>query len=610
MAITPLPAEACAGGRSLGDPRVSADGSTVAFVTRDSAGARVLAVPVRGGAERVLADDPPPAGRGGVLAWLPGGGIAYVTGEGDVAVAEGGAARVLVTGGEGGVSALAASPDASSLAFVGDTRAVSVVGFDGASPVVVSDAADFALDPAWSPDGARLAWHEWDVPAMPWDASRIVVAPARSGGGGDRVVVAGGDGVAVQEPRWAPDGSALAFLSDATGWCNLWVAGPDGSIPRPLVEEPYEHGGPSWGSGAASFAWSPDGRHIAFPRNEGGFGRLCVVDVATGAVRELARGVHSSLTWAGRTLACVRSGARTPTSVVAVDPVTGERRVLVPGPHPTVAAVAREMPEPEVVRWTAPDGTVVPGRLWRPPPGTGAATGPPPLVVWAHAGPTDQKRVTFDPRLAFLASRGWAVLHPDHRGTTGWGRSWAQALRGRWGDVDVDDTLAGAEAAVANGWCDPARMVVMGSSAGGMTALLALARRPDLWAAGIAVYPVVDVEALAAATHRFEAHYTVGLVGPLPGTAALHRACSPRAVADRITAPLLLLHGGDDVVVPAQQSRDLAAALRARGVAVEHHEYQGEGHGWRSPATVADELGRTDSFLSRHAPPRPADMGR
>ena len=174
----------------------------------------------------------------------------------------------------------------------------------------------------------------------------------------------------------------------------------------------------------------------------------------------------------------------------------------------------------------------------------------------------------------------------------------------------MDDTLAGAEAAVANGWGDARRLVAMGASAGGMTALLLLARRPHLWAAGIAAYPVVDIEGLAGATHRFEAHYTVGLVGPLPETAALHRARSPTAVAHHISAPLLLLHGSDDEVVPAAQSRDLASVLRARGAAVEHHEYEGEGHGWRSPATVADELDRTDSFLSRHVPPRPADMGR
>lgn len=629
----PVPAAACAGGRSPGEPRLSPDGSAFASVTRSSpvaggTGATVVVVSAITGAgdgaggRTVVAADPEPATRGGVLAWLTTGQLAYVTRAGDVAVAavsdastffaypedpgsatavvsEGdGTVRVVATGIEGGASALASSPDGTRLAFVADTRAVCVVPATGGPVEVVADATDFALDPCWSPDGLRLAWHEWDVPSMPWDSSRIVMADATPGGA-PPVVVAGGPGVSVQEPRFAPDGSALAFLCDAGGWCNLWIAGPDGSRPRPLVLDEHEHGGPVWGGGQRSFAWSPDSRSIAFTRNEAGFGRLCVVGVATGAVRELSRGVHTSLTWAGGTIACVRSGARTPTTVVGIDPVTADRRVLTPGVSPELEAAAGWMSEPESVEWEADDGAVVHGRLWRPPDEL-RGHGPPPLLVWLHGGPTDQRQVTFDPRLVFYLSRGWAVLHPDPRGSTGWGRDWAQGLREGWGEVDVADVAAGAAAAVDRGWGDPARLVAMGGSAGAMTALLLAARDPDRWAAVVALYPVVDLLDLAATTHRYEAHYTVGLVGPLPATAERHRTRSPRHRADRITAPVLLLHGSADPVVPPTQSAELAAELRARGVAVEHHVYEGEGHGWRSAATTRDELERTEAFLAGH----------
>lgn len=612
--IAPLPAAACAGGRSLSEPCLSPDASAVAFVAGDADGARVVVVDLasvfglrpekelsarRTAGERVIAADPEPADRGGVLAWLADGGrLAYATRVGDVAVARSaGGARLVASGVEGGASALAASPDGSRLAFVAGTRAVCTVGVDGAPVEVVGDGADFALDPAWSPHGERLAWMEWDVPAMPWDAARIVLGRPTPGAGAT-VVVAGGPDVSVQEPRFAPDGSALAFLCDAGGWRNLWVARADGTHPRPLVVDDHEHGGAVWGGGQRSFAWSPDSGSIAFTRNEGGFGRLCVVDVASGSVRELCRGIHSSITWAGGTVACLRSGARTPTSVVAIEAATGERRVVATGPHPDLVAAASSMAEPEVVEWRAPDGAVVHGRLW-PPPAGAAGERPPPLIVWAHGGPTDQRQVTFDARLAFFATRGWAVLHPDPRGSTGWGRAWAQGLRERWGEVDVEDVAAGAEAAVERGWADPARMVAMGGSAGGMTALLLAARDPDLWAAVVALYPVVDLLGLAATTHRFEAHYTVGLVGPLPESAGRHRARSPLARAGRIAAPVLLLHGSADQVVAPAQSAELAAVLRARGVVVEHHEYDGEGHGWRSSATVEDELERTEAFFER-----------
>ncbi|MDP9388258.1 MAG: alpha/beta fold hydrolase, partial [Actinomycetota bacterium] len=256
--------------------------------------------------------------------------------------------------------------------------------------------------------------------------------------------------------------------------------------------------------------------------------------------------------------------------------------------------------------WEAPDGAVVPGRLWRPPQGRP----PHPLLVRVHGGPTGQDRVDFDVRTAFFLERGWAVLAPDHRGSTGWGRAWAQALRRRWGDLDVEDVAAGARAAVARGWADPARLVAMGASAGGMTALLLAARHPDLWSAVVAVYPVVDLLDLAASTHRYEAHYTVGLVGPLPQAAEVHRARSPLAVADAIRAPVLVLHGGADEVVPPAQSAVLAERLAAAGVPVERRVYDGEGHGWRQAGTLADELARTEAFLIRHAGRRDDPMGR
>jgi dipeptidyl aminopeptidase/acylaminoacyl peptidase len=145
----------------------------------------------------------------------------------------------------------------------------------------------------------------------------------------------------------------------------------------------------------------------------------------------------------------------------------------------------------------------------------------------------------------------------------------------------------------------------MGASAGGLTALLLMARRPELCAAGIALFPVTDLVGLRAATHRFEAHYSDTIVGPFPAAQDRYRERSPLTVAGSIRAPLLLLHGSDDAVVPAEQSALLAARIREAGGTVEHHVYDGEGHGWRQPSTVEDELVRTTAFLERHVPVGP-----
>ncbi|MGH9183160.1 MAG: alpha/beta hydrolase family protein, partial [Acidimicrobiales bacterium] len=174
------------------------------------------------------------------------------------------------------------------------------------------------------------------------------------------------------------------------------------------------------------------------------------------------------------------------------------------------------------------------------------------------------------------------------------------ALAGRWGELDVADVAAGLRAAAERGWGDGDRLVAMGSSAGGFTVLNLLATHPSLCAAGVDRYGVVDLFGLEESTHRFEAHYLRSLIGSLPEAADRYRDRSPIDRAERITAPLLILHGEDDAVVPPAQSRALADRLAALGRTVELHLYRGEGHGWDRPESVVDELERTESFLRRH----------
>jgi dipeptidyl aminopeptidase/acylaminoacyl peptidase len=262
---------------------------------------------------------------------------------------------------------------------------------------------------------------------------------------------------------------------------------------------------------------------------------------------------------------------------------------------------APHLVEPDAGTWAGDDGEGVNRRLYRP--AVEPATGPgkaPPLLVWIHGGPTDQWGVTFIPRVAYFLERGWAVLLPDHRGSTGWGRAYTQAMAGRWGELDVADVAAGMRAAAARGWCDPRRMVPIGGSAGGFTVLNLLAHHGDLCAAGVDLFGVTDLLDLDETTHRFEAHYLHSVVGPLPDAAATYRQRSPVTVADKITSPLLILQGDADPVVPIAQSQAIAERLQRLGRTVELHLYEGEGHGWGRPDTVIDELTRTESFLDRH----------
>jgi dipeptidyl aminopeptidase/acylaminoacyl peptidase len=591
----------------LAEPRLSPDGSTVAVAITAGGRGHLALIAVAGGPELTLTADPAvaPAASygGGVYDWLPSGdGLVYVAADGGLYLQPvlGGPPRRLLA--DGPIAGPAVSPDGGKVAYVLDGRHVAVASLaeGGPWPVRLSAGADFAFDPVWSPDGTRVAWVEWDVPAMPWDDSRIVVAAAD--GSTPPVAVLWPGPVAASQPRFAPDGAALGVLCDASGWVNLWRAAPDGSDPVPLLAEPAEHGGPSWSPGERSWVWSPDGRQIAFCRNEEGFGRLCLLDVATGTVRDLDRGVYGGLSWSKGLIAGIRSGARTPTQVVVVDPgnQAKSRRTLMRGP--VAGFEAAGLVEPEVVAWKSDHavgaGTTVHGRLYRTT--QKGRQNPPPLLVWAHGGPTGQNQVTWIPRVAFFIERGWNVLQVDYRGSTGWGRAYTQALREQWGHLDVVDTAAGMRAAAERGWGHPERMVPIGGSAGGLTVLLLLAGHPELCAAGVSLYGVADLFELEETTHRFEAHYLQSMIGPLPAAAERYRQRSPINHAAEIVAPLLILQGSADRVVPKAQADSLVERLQRAGRIVEYHVYEGEGHGWSRPEVVTDELERTWAFLQRH----------
>ena len=254
----------------------------------------------------------------------------------------------------------------------------------------------------------------------------------------------------------------------------------------------------------------------------------------------------------------------------------------------------------EAVGWRSPDGDEAHGLFYPPASGRFKAAGKPPLVVLVHGGPTSQVPAGWRSDIQFFATRGYAVLALNYRGSTGYGRRYMLKLRGNWGLADVEDAADGVRHLAETGRIDPERTVIFGGSAGGFTVLQTMAQRPEVFRAGICLYGVADQFQLAAQTHKFEAHYLDTLLGPLPEAAAIYRERSPAFHAERIRRPLAIFQGADDRVVPRRQAELIVEALKRNGTPHLYQVYEGEGHGWRKRETIEHFYRAVDEFLRRY----------
>lgn len=222
----------------------------------------------------------------------------------------------------------------------------------------------------------------------------------------------------------------------------------------------------------------------------------------------------------------------------------------------------------------------------------------PPLVIFLHGGPTSASYPVFDPRIAFWTLRGFAVLDLNYRGSSGYGRDYRLRLAGQWGELEVEDIRATIDALAGDGRIDPQRVFVRGGSAGGFSALRALAELPQL-RGGASLYGVSDPLALRRVTHKFEADYLDWLIGDPEQDAERYRDRTPLLQADRIRVPVIFFQGSLDAVVVPSQTETMVEALRSRDLPVEYHLFAEERHGFRQAANLAEALRAEHAFYRR-----------
>jgi dipeptidyl aminopeptidase/acylaminoacyl peptidase len=477
-----------------------------------------------------------------------------------------------------------------------------------AAPAVMHDFG------AWSPDGARIAFAANDRDRRIFDVCIMELAT----GAVTRLLE--GPGI-VAVAAWSPDGATLAVLHDhsSTDQRLFLLDAATGAATPVASPGPTRYSAVRWAAGALSGltdlggtdfmrlcridpagtaseifaapdrdveAWSlsPDGATLATIENDRGYAVLRVGALGSDrpAATGLPSGVVADLAWApdSRRLAFTAQGPTTPPGLWLWQ--DGQVTKL-PLPDPLAAAGINPatLVEPVLVEWESFDGKRIPGFYLlpkTPKPEAGHKA-----VVWVHGGPASQTRANFRPDIQMLLSQGYAVLMPNMRGSTGYGRAYMEADEVDLRPDVMADLAAGRASLAGQPDIDAGSIGIMGQSYGGWVVLAAITLQPELWHAAIDYYGIADFKTLLERTGPWRVDHRAREYGFTGVNDDLFDKISPLRHADHVRAPLLVLHGDRDPRVPMNESDIFVEAMEVRQKKVRYERFTYAGHGFTRP---------------------------
>ena len=491
--------------------------------------------------------------------------------------------------------------------FEGDFRMAGLSAADVATKkertIVEPDAFTVRGEPSWSPDSASIAFAAAPTPMVRDERDDLYIVPAAGGTAQKLTSNLGPD----RSPSWSPDGKTIAYTSESTGKPN-----GDG-LPNALVMNAHltlydvasrsvrDVSSPSFDlSPGGELTWSADSGRLYLASGVRTANDVFTYDLAANRYSRITNGrlIRSlSRSHDGKRVAFVDESVSTPAEIYVADASFGSP-VRLTDTNPHVKDVA--LGETDVTTWESTDGADVEGVLLKP---VGYVAGKRyPLLVVVHGGPTGAFTNGF--RLGLeggqvWAGEGWAVLYPNPRGSTNYGEKFMQANIPDWGGGDYRDIMAGVDAAITRGIADPGRLAVMGWSYGGYMTCWIVSQtgrfRAAMMGAGlsnlVSMYGTNDIP-----------NYLSTFFNGVPGkdTLALYRERSGLTYADRVTTPLLILHGASDDRVPIGQPMEFYRALKDRGKTVELVFYPREGHGFQEYYHLLDRMKRQHEWITKY----------
>ena len=344
-----------------------------------------------------------------------------------------------------------------------------------------------------------------------------------------------------------------------------------------------------------------DGRSDAYALNRDGYSELHLVDGDRDTiVGGLPAGslsndlIGDSIAIRGSTVAVAWARYDAPSSIFVARAGQTAREIV----PPTLAGLSpSELPETTLVSWRTFDGRTIPGFLLTP---RGATAGPRPTICQVHGGPEGQARPLWNPLTVALVARGFNVLQPNVRGSSGYGHAYKTLDDVRLRMDSVKDLDAGAAWLAGSGIAPADRIGVIGGSYGGFMTLAAIAFFPERWAAAVDIVGIGRWRTFLEHTDTWRRPLREAEYGTLENDAEFLESISPLNRLEAIRAPLMVIHGANDPRVPVNEAEQMVSALRGRGRDVEYLRYEDEGHGLAKAKNRADAWPRVVAFFERH----------
>jgi dipeptidyl aminopeptidase/acylaminoacyl peptidase len=496
-------------------------------------------------------------------------------------------------------------PDGERFAFAANRRDESVFdvytqgrGETGGDAEMVYEGDGWLTVGGYSPDGGHLlaskSFSSFDQELYAIDVDT-----------GERTHLTphGEEDVRFSGAEWGPEGEHVYCVtdhgSDTLYLARLPVAQPETVDPEPVVD------GGEWN--VDGVAIDPDTGRVAYSRNVDGYTELTVGDLDGAAVRgerqlDLPAGVAGGVDFAegAREAALTATGRTANTNVHVVDLDDGGRERWT---RASTAGIPPEtFVEPELVRYESFDGREIPAFFSLPPAARerdGAVGDGVPVVVDIHGGPESQRRPSFSALTQYLVASGYAVLEPNVRGSTGYGKAYTHLDDVERRMDSVKDVRAGVEWLAEQPVVDPDRVVAYGGSYGGFMVLASLTEYPELWAAGVDVVGIANFVTFLENTGDWRRELREAEYGSLAEDREFLESISPINNADRIRAPLFVLHGANDPRVPVGEAEQIAE-VAGEHVPVETLIFEDEGHGIRKLDNRVEAYSRIVEFLDEH----------